>query len=589
MEWIICFCLSLAVLVSAITISISLAKRRYRSDRVWNSFNVLFGGIFVSSTIIFFPIYGGIFAEHAVGAVKVFLLSLHNTLRLFIVDADFEIILEHTDTIQGGLSMAYSTLAAVLFVLAPALTFGVVLSFFKNIFSYVDYWLRYFTDIYIFSELNVKSLALAKSLKENNKKRVIVFTDVYENNEESISELIEEAHKLGVIMFRRDIIDINFGIHSNKKHITFFAIGESEVENNKQALRLIEKYKERENTSVYVFAINPENELLLSKVEKGRIKVRRINDVHSLVNRLLYDEGMKIFDSAVPYDDKEKLISAVVIGMGHHGTEMTKALSWFCQMDGYRVVINSFDLQTNAKSRFVCLCPELMDDNYNKDFTTNGEAHYSIDVHSGIDVELQEFWEKLKDLPRVTYAFVALGDDEKNIRTAIKLRSWFTKGGMNPQIDTVVWDTDKVNALDGITNHSGQAYNINFIGDLESSYSEKVILHSDVEKVALARHMRWGDAEEFWRYEYNYRSSIASAIHRKYKSLCGISGIDQEPEERKEEDRWNIRILEHRRWNAYMRSEGYTFAEKRNNLAKTHHCLVPFEQLTLAEQEKDDD
>ena len=39
----------------------------------------------------------------------------------------------------------------------------------------------------------------------------------------------------------------------------------------------------------------------------------------------------------------------------------------------------------------------------------------------------------------------------------------------------------------------GQKYDIDFIGDIKSSYSEKVILGSDVEAVALARHMRWGD------------------------------------------------------------------------------------------------
>ena len=38
-----------------------------------------------------------------------------------------------------------------------------------------------------------------------------------------------------------------------------------------------------------------------------------------------------------------------------------------------------------------------------------------------------------------------------------------------------------------------------------------------------------------------------------------------------------------------MRSEGYSFAEKRNNLAKTHNCLVTFDALTPEEKAKDDD
>lgn len=43
-----------------------------------------------------------------------------------------------------------------------------------------------------------------------------------------------------------------------------------------------------------------------------------------------------------------------------------------------------------------------------------------------------------------------------------------------------------------------------------------------------------------------------------------------------------------------MRSEGYVYGgtvEKsgRNDLAKTHNCLVPFDALPIAEQKKDDD
>ena len=73
------------------------------------------------------------------------------------------------------------------------------------------------------------------------------------------------------------------------------------------------------------------------------------------------------------------------------------------------------------------------------------------------------------------------------------------------------------------------------------------------------------------------------------KILCKIPGADKEPHERTEEEKWELRELEHRRWNAYMRLEGFTYAKKRNNLAKTHHCLVPFDELSLEEQEKDDD
>jgi hypothetical protein len=197
-------------------------------------------------------------------------------------------------------------------------------------------------------------------------------------------------------------------------------------------------------------------------------------------------------------------------------------------------------------------------------------------------------------LPRITYVFVALGNDEKNIAAAVKLRTIFARLGYSPRIHSVVHNTEKKEALRDVTNFKRQSYDIDFIGDVKTSYSEKVILGSDVEAVALQRHTRWGNENDFWQFDYNFKSSLASAIHRKMKSLCNIPGIDKAPSERTEEELWAIRRLEHCRWNAYMRSEGYSYGgtvkrEGRNDLAKLHNCLVPFDELPLSEQEKDDD
>ena len=589
MSWLVSFVVALTILIFTIVASCIFAKIKYRSGRILNSLNILVGGVFMSAFTVSVPVFYQLFENDSFCGIKTALLSVYNALQMFILEGDFELFKNATEHLNTWLSPAYILLAIVLIVLAPILTFGVVLSFFKNILAYLEYWRHYFSRIYVFSELNEKSLALATSLKGNDKKRVLVFTDVFEKNEESVYELVEAARELGIIIFKRDITDISFGFHSKRKAIHFFAIGENQVENMKQSLQLIKKYKDRDDTSLYVFATKTETELLLSTVDKGKIKVRRINDVRSLVSRHLYEEGIKIFESALPFNEKEKMISAVVLGMGEHGIEMAKALPWFCQMDGYRAYINLFDKENKAKSRFCAKCPELMDDEYNKKFDTKGEARYSIDVHEEIDVETMDFQKELKKIPTVTYVFVALGDDETNIRVAVNLRSWFEKEGMHPQIDAIVFDTEKKKALEGITNYSGQEYKIRFVGDIETSYSEEVILDSDVEEAALERHKKWGEEEAFWKFEYNYRSSVASAIHHKMKILCGIPGADKSPEEREEKDRQALRILEHRRWNAYMRTEGFSYASTRNNLAKTHPCLVEFEELSEKEKAKDDD
>lgn len=127
---------------------------------------------------------------------------------------------------------------------------------------------------------------------------------------------------------------------------------------------------------------------------------------------------------------------------------------------------------------------------------------------------------------------------------------------------------------------------------MESSYTEDVVIDSEHEEDALKRHMKWGKEEKFWTYEYNYRFSIASTIHMKARVECGIHGATKKEEELTDEERNIIEVLEHRRWNAYMRSEGYVFSgskekSSRNDLAKMHHDLVDFSFLTEEEKRKD--
>lgn len=589
MSWSVTFFISIGILAASIGGSIALNKAKYARKRAITPFYLFFGGVVLASTVMFVPVYSHMLEKDVFYGMKVILLSLHNTIRLFVVDGEFTVISGYTDQLTGWIGTAYSMLAAVLFVTAPVMTFGVVLSFFKNVSAYKNYLLGYKKDVYIFSDLSEKALALAGSLKEADKDRLIVFTDVFEKNEEESYELSERARELGALCFQKDIAVVDFSRHSEGSHMSFFIIGEDGGENTKQAITLIRKYKERENTSIYVVSTSVDSELLLSTAEKGKVKVRRINEVQALVSRTLYDDGMRIFESAQEDTSGSKTISAVVVGMGKYGTEMTKALSWFCQMDGYRVEINVFDQDKDAEERLCALCPELMKKPYNGDFTTEGEAHYEITVHSGVNVASKTFLDTIRTLTKPTYLFIALGDDDRNIETAVRLRSWLAKDAVWPVIDAIVYNTDKKKALQGIKNYSGQEFDIHFIGDLESSYSEKVILESDLEEEALQRHLKWGKEEEFWKYEYNYRSSVASAIHKKMKIACGIPGADKPAAQRLEAEKIPLRILEHNRWNAYMRSEGYTFNENRNNLAKTHHCLVAFDKLSPKEQEKDDD
>ncbi len=570
----------LAALMAAAVYSGRFSKLKKRHALYW-----LAGGVFLSAVAMFFPIFKN--GEYGIFS-KSLLLSVFSAMQLFTLGCDFSVVRE--GVIAGD--VAYQVWAAVLYVLAPIFTFGFVASLFQDFFSTLKYCIVFGREVYAFSELNEKAMLLAEDIRANHKKAVIVFCDVFEETEERFYELSDRAQKIGAICFKKDILVVGFRRHSKKKNISFFAIGEDETENMVQTLKLIELYKTRTNVYIYTFSSGVEGEVLTAQVDKGVVKLRRVNEVRSLISRELYENGKILFDSAIEFEGVKK-ISAVVVGMGRHGTEMVKALSWFGQMDGYDLEINAFDRDPLAKERFEVTVPELMDEAHNGR-VVDGEAVYKIAVHGGVDAECATFAQKIDNITDATFVFVALGNDKTNITTAIGLRQQFERLGVHPVIRAVVYNTQEKEALTDIKNYRGQSYDIGFVGDLKSSYSEAVILNSEVETEALARHLKWGEEEAFWAFEYNYRSSMASAIHAKLKRELGVPGSDKAPADRTEEELWALRRLEHRRWNAYMRSEGYVYGgtvEKsgRNDLAKKHNCLVPFDMLPLKEQEKDDD
>ena len=70
------------------------------------------------------------------------------------------------------------------------------------------------------------------------------------------------------------------------------------------------------------------------------------------------------------------------------------------------------------------------------------------------------------------------------------------------------------------------------------------------------------------------------------------AGADKREEELTLQERDIIETLEHRRWNAYMRAEGYVYSgskesSSRNDLGKMHHNLIRYADLTEEDKRKD--
>lgn len=587
---IICFwsTLFLVVLLAAM-LFVRVCKRKRAGGSA--ALMLAFATFFLSGVLLHYPLYAEDASVNGLN-IEALLSVFHHTLRMFVLDGELREIQRFSHTISDSYATAYSLLAGFVYIMSPILTFGAVLSLFRNISAFFKYSTHFFGETCIFSELNEQTLVLAKSIKQNRTRTLLVFTDVYEENGEASAELQCAAKQLGAVCLRQDVAVLRTGFHEKTNRIRFFIMGEDETENVRQASQLIHRHSEKPNIELYLLSNSEESALLIQSVQTHGMKVRRIDEVGSLITGMLYDTGVEFFRHATPPTNGERLISAVILGLGAYGTEMLKALTWFCQMDAYRLLLTAVDLRADAASKFSFQCPELMSEEHNGTFEP-GEAQYMICIHSGVDAMSETCVNILKELPAVTYVFVALGSDRMNTECAVRIRERCERLGLHPQIQAVILDDISARTLRSAVNFRGTAYDIQCVGSVKERYTERALLNSELERKALARHLLWGDEETFWRYEFNYRSSVASALHQQLKQQCNIPGAHQKPEERTAEDRDRLRLIEHRRWNAYMRSEGYCYSgsrdrKSRNDLAKLHHDLVPFDMLTEEEKAKDD-
>lgn len=741
------FAVAFGILVASFIIFIKKHRKLTKDSSSVTPLSFFIGGIFISAVILLLPLYIDKYKNLAASVFLCIPSSIHHAMQLFTMDADREIIEQCYEVFGGFLGHCYAALLSFEFILAPLAVAGFIATFFKNHLSYFKFVRGNSDEAHVFSELNEKSITLAKSIVERNQKAMIIFTDVFEQNEEVSFELMKKAKQIPAICFKKDILAFDYSRKKTLKKLYYYVIGEDETENINHALELAHTYKQKQPNSVeecylYVFTMRDECEYLInqrtediqkkgdkSQQNDSRLKIRRIHEISSLIYHKLYQDGYeKLYASAREICDlsgmtSKKKITAVIVGIGLHGTEMIKALSWYCQMEGYSLCIEAFDKDPLAKERFDAACPELI---------RNADEPLQINIYSGIDVTTREFVDIIKRLTETTYVLVSLGADVMNIRTAIKLRTYFAQAEVPkseelcsapvPIIQAIVYKAYKNDELRHLVNYKKESYSIEFIGDIDSLYTENVILDSALEAEGKEIHKSLFPVDEFDEYEYYYRSSCAAAIHikaiaselkkrgingnklekanlflklifvfavnpckenpkeyfnggslphqlnelneltkkageiyseitstvkafsweawnartlmneteleslsadlKKFKNILskeGFSALNFKPEkyygieeiitqkylndntvgwlcvsaEMNKENLYYVLLTEmlkaqeHRRWNVYMRTEGYISSKKRFDLGKMHHDIRPYSELPLSEKNKD--
>ena len=601
--WDICLILAIAAFAGLVGAGLLLHRFKPNRHRALSRVNFTFAATAIAAFVLTLPVQ----VSSGCGAVAGAVITFQRMFQVFSLDGDYSSLTQAGQGSASSWPWLYFVVSAIIFTLAPIMTASVVLSFFRDISGQIRLALRGSRPVLVFSELNERSLALAKSCLDRKtpgeKKPMVVFTDVFQANDEKSYELRSRAEQMGAICFKKDLLEVRLGKHPRK--VSFFIIGENDGENIDHALQLLNRYGQNEDTALYIFTASSESTLLLGSVveEQVRMKVRRINQAQSLVYNYLYRND--IFSHAIDLGNGEKLLRVVIVGMGRYGTEFLKALTWAGQVPEVKLELHVFDQDRLAEDRFASMCPELMAMNGND---IPGECHYHITFHRapdgrGLGAYTREFDRQISDLGPVSLAIVALGDDASDIEVSMKLRTLFRRScpEVTPRIEAVVYQSTKPHTAEHyvLYDQKGMDADIHFIGDLRETFSYDFVLNSELERDAETRHLKWCDKADpnavrtetmrFYRFEYFYRSSMASAIRYRLRLRLGVPGLEKPPAQRTEEERIAIQQMEHAGWNAYMRSEGYIYAPQRNDAAKQHHLLIPFDDLPYSEKIKDDD
>ena len=139
---------SVGILLAAGFIALFLRFFYRKNTRVLTPLNVLLGGVLLAAVVLFWPAY---FRKEQADWLRTLCLSVYSSFRLFAADGDYEIIAENIMTDTNVFYLVYTTL---LMVLAPVLTFSVVLSFFRNASATLRLWCNFGSDLCVFSHLN---------------------------------------------------------------------------------------------------------------------------------------------------------------------------------------------------------------------------------------------------------------------------------------------------------------------------------------------------------------------------------------------------------------------------------------------------
>lgn len=464
-----------------------------------------------------------------------------------------------------------------LLIALPIFTVSTLMAFINDLFVDIKLKKLKYKNLYIFSEMNEKSLTIAKQYSKFDNGEIL-FLNV--NNKE------DEFESFKAIKLSDGINEIN--LNDYQKNITVYMISENEEQNLNNTLEFINKYK---NKSMMVYVINNTEEAstILDSTDKGNLRIDIVNETERAIFSLL--DTYPLYENSI-----SNVISLLIIGCGNVGSEFLKDATWCGTLPGYKFKALVIDLKADKiKEQMEIEMPEFLK-NYDITFVN-------------CDIKSKEAMNAIKKANDINYVLVSMETDRKNLDTAINIRRFFIRNyERKPIINIWIQSEYKREQVDRLVNEMNNSYDINAFGSIKDMYFTKKIVNSEIEEIAKKIHLAYNKTlDNYYFSEYNKRSSRASALHVKYK-LYSI--LKEKYQNNLQKDLDSFRKIynqdmedilarnEHERWNAYMRSIGYTCAtiedlkkyykelnSHKDYLGRRHPALVSFDELDKVSSE----
>ncbi|MCL2063386.1 MAG: hypothetical protein FWG98_03305 [Candidatus Cloacimonetes bacterium] len=535
--------------------------------------------------------------------------SLVRTLQTFSLDEEYaetillgkELFLEEFNS--RFLSGFYGLFSAILNLCAPFAGGAVILGILTRLFPGLVLFFTPYQEKYVFSELNERAIWLAEDIIREARKvntrhlPLIVFTDAYIDNEsETVSELFQRAKEIGAVCVRDDLLKIPF---TKTKKLHYILIDEEDICNINALTSFVTMDKDnwKKGCNIYVFSQNPEASSIVKKLyedewlNKSNIVIKIIQEFTSIVYNLFNEIPLftPLLSKYPPNYIEEKELEITIIGGGLIGQEAFLNAYWCGQLLNCRLKINVITENSKIFEAKINLTnPEIMQtviDNHELLRIFPGLEKYSQPYakfyFEDVDVKTDKLMNVLNEnsLLSSDYFIVALGTDELNIVTASNIDRMVRKKLLNdigvykPIIAYSVFDSKTNEVLNNIGLLSNKSFRRAF-ASLKNIYSCRNIFMNDINKFAydISNTHSEKDMTKFLKDEYGWWSSIARDLHFKYKMYSiGLYRedddfkilSDEKIEKYLEIVKNNTPVsnsltwLEHRRWNAFMRSKGF--------------------------------